>query len=578
MSFFKKLQNFRSEEEDNHTVISESDGLSDTDPGKDSEWLEAGVSKPRPYRPSEDFQGAGRTVKPRPSERAATSGNKESKALRPGFRAERNSNAEFNQALEEILWVIKESLPVHTVSLFWVNRNRKQYVLESCVTDAQSFSAEERISFSEDSYLQKILETRNPVIRFKIPAEDSGRLLPYYGQSEGINSFLGIPVFFGEEICAVLFADSLRPDAFGGDEVAFFNRLGKLVSHLVFIYSMKDDLEFSNRYTQQMSTFVGNLQQLKNVRDLMTEVTSFIQQAFEFNYCALVTFDTTGELSVQKVISQGNKAYVEEGLPVAIDHSVVGAVMRSLKPMILKSTEASLEGRFRFQPGEALNLNTSLIAVPVSSANKCYGAIVLEHDVKGWFTSSHLQCLEQTGFMTGLMMENIYLDESAGNQKIYDEETGVFDHRFFMDRLSVELTRALRVGFDLCLVVFEIDRFQEHEEKLGTLVTDMASSHLAKLLKVNLRNYDYLGRLGRNRFAALMVHSDATNAFLIAEKIRESVASSPIRFERIELPVTISIGISRFKKEKASADYLIDGALAALQRARETGGNNVKTN
>jgi len=578
MSFFKKLQNFGSEEEDKPIVISDTDGFSGSESDKDSEWLEAGVSKPRPYRPSDDFQGSVRKAPAKTPERSVQAVSNESKAVRPGFRAERNSNAEFNQALEEILWVIKESLPVYTVSLFWVNRNRKQYVLESCVTDSQSFSGDERIPFTDDSFLQKILETRNPVIRFKIPAEEIGKLLPYYHQPERINSFLGIPVFFGDEICAILFADSLKPDAFGGDEVGFFNRLGKLVSHLVFIYSMKDDLEFSNRYTQQMSTLVGDLQQMKSVRDLLSQVTAFIRQAFEFSYGAVVAFDTTGELSVQKVISQGSGEYVTEGLAVAIDHSIAGAVMRSLKPMILKSTEASLEGRFRFQPGEDLRLNTSLIAVPVASANKCYGAIVLEHEVKGWFTSSHLQCLEQTGFLAGLMMENIYLDESAENQKIYDEATGVFDHRFFMDRLSVELTRALRVGFDLCLVVFEIDRFQEHEERLGALVTDMASSHLARLLKVNLRNYDYLGRLGRNRFAALMVHSDANNAFLISEKIRESVASSPIRFERMEVPVTISIGISRFKKEKATADYLIEGALAALQRARETGGNNVKTN
>ncbi|MCK6602572.1 MAG: sensor domain-containing diguanylate cyclase [Bacteroidetes bacterium] len=567
MSFFKKLQNLRLEGEEKPEVNPEDDQFEGADTADHQDWLDAGVSKPRPYRPAAGADPAG-----------SDDSGRGPRTVRPSFRQEKESNAEFNKALEEILWVIKESVTVRTVSLFWLNRNRKQFILESCVTDSPVFTREERLEFNEDSFLQAVADSRKPVSRNRIPGSEVMSRLPYYFQPEKINAFLGVPVFFGEEICAVLSADSLRPDAFTADELTLFNRLARLVSHLVYIYSLKDDLEFTSRYTSGNGQFQETLKTTRSPQEVVEALAEFIQGTFEFTWFAFAAFDREGDLTVQKSVSRSETPYIPEGTAVSVDHSLAGAVMRSLKPMVLKSTGAALEGRYRFNPSEELTGNNSLVAVPVYSSKTCYGAMILEHEIKGWYTASHLQALEQTGFLTGLILENLFREELSDTQKVYDDATGVFDRRFFFDRVSAELSRAVRVGFELCLVVFEIDRFKEHEERYGLLVADMAGTHLARLLKLNLRQYDYLGRLDRNRFAALMVHSDATNAFLISEKIRESVASSPIRFERLELPVTISIGISRLNKAKATADNLLDTAMAALQRARETGGNNVKTN
>lgn len=75
-----------------------------------------------------------------------------------------------------------------------------------------------------------------------------------------------------------------------------------------------------------------------------------------------------------------------------------------------------------------------------------------------------------------------------------------------------------------------------------------------------------------------MVHSDANTSFLVAEKIREQLASNPILTTHGGVPVTISIGISRFKKESSTLETMVQGAYEALNRAKEIGGNNVKTN
>ncbi|NUQ81464.1 MAG: diguanylate cyclase [Bacteroidetes bacterium] len=543
MSFFKKLQN------------PGSDRMPDQEQPHAGSFAE-GVSQPRPYRPGE---GPGAAIKP------------------PVFKTGRESGSDINKALEQVLWIVKESLDVHSVFLFWVNRNRKQFVLESSITDSGVFSAEERLPFIEGQFLQMVADGRKPVIRFRLTAEEAARCAGYYSFPEKIQSFAGVPVFFGEEVCAVFGADSLRADCFGGEELSVFNRLADLVSHLVYIYSGKDDLEFTGKAARQTSLYMIELGREREVSGIIRQLAELIGELMEFSYAAVVCFDEEGRLSVQKSISRGDQPWIEEGSDIALDHSIIGGVMRSLRPVVLKSTEASLDGRYRFHPGEAIAMNNSLLAVPVFSNQKCYGALLLEHEVRGWFTHAHVQALEQTGYMTGLAIENLLLTAQVNHQRIYDETTGLYGLGFFTEQVSVELVRAARVGYDCCLVLFEIDRFEELESEHGPLIGEEALRLLARILNLNLRNFDWLGRVGPATFGALMVHTEANSAHLISGKIRESLASTPVRLDRTELALTVSVGISRFKREKPSLEAMMTGARAALDRAREQGGNNIKT-
>ena len=569
MSFFKKFQL-------NDSGLNDANSTADTENNptmspNDWDLFTEGVSRPRPYKKAENLSQESGTARPEDETQSNSSDSNSTKNLNRG------SNLEINQVFEEILWIVKEYLNAQTVVLYWVNRNKKQFIFETAVTDSKLFESKERLDFTEKNLMVQVTESKEATTRFNFSSLDVPELIPYYKTGEKVNSFLAIPVFFGNDVCAVLAVDSISPSAFGGEELSVVNRFGRMISNLVQVYSRKEELEFSSKFNENLSFFINELQRLKNVKRLYEEVVDVINQSFEYSALGLVFFDSNGELKVQRSVNKTGTSYITEGSGISVNNSLVGSVMKSLNPINLKSTEGTMDNRFRYNPDENIHLDSSLCCVPVYSSQKCYGAIVLEHEKKGWFSGQQLQSLDQIGFISGLMFENIVLDEIAESQKIFDDLTGVFDGNFFFNRMSVELTRAARVGFDICYLTFELDDFTPIQQKYGKFVTDMAATQLAQLLKLNLRNYDLLGRISDNQFGALMVHSDANNAFLIAEKIREHVASTPLKFEKIELPVTMSIGIARFKKEKATVEAMIDGSLAALRRAQETGGNNVKT-
>ena len=570
MSFFKKLQLSALTPErrrETKAVMT-----FDNKHSEDFDLFNEGVSKPRPFKIDNQLSSeAENSLNGQTSVSSAT-------IIKPSYRSDKNSGTEINSVLEELLLMVKEVFDCHSTALYWINRNKHQFVLESAVTDSKFFNSSDRINFNEKSILDQVMNSSDAVTKFNFPSNELTQLLPYYLDGERVNSFLGLPVLFNDECCAVLVVDSLTPSAFAGEDIHLINRLGKIISSLVNVYSRKDENEFAVRFNDHISGFISELQRLKNIKRLNEEVADVIGQTFEFQYFALVLFDaTSGHLRVQRSINKGTSAYIEEGARVSVDNSLVGSVMKSLKPVTLRSTESFMDNRFRFNPDERIRLDASLICVPVYSSQKCYGAIILEYEKKGWYTAQHIQSLDQIGFITGLMLENIFLDEVVESHKVYDELTGVFDKNFFFDRMRIELGRASRVGFDCCYLTFELDDYTPIQQKYGKVVTDLANSQLAQLLKVNLRNYDYIGRATESHFVALMPHSDANNAFLLAEKIREHVASSPLKFDKVELPITLSIGISRLKKEKPTLEAMVDGSLAALRRAQETGGNNVKT-
>lgn len=543
---------------------------SDKKENQDFDLFSENVSKPRPFKSSESA-----------STHTSLVSDFTDKVIRPSYRSEKSDSNEINTILEELLLLIKDMFTCHSGAIYWINRNKQQFILESAVSDSKFFNKADRLNFSEKSLLNQVMASSDVLTKFNFSPDEVSQLLPYYYEGERINSFIGFSVNYANEPIAIIVFDSLTPSAFKSEDVHLIKRINQIVAIVIQIFAVKSEADFSLQFNDHISSFIGELQQLKNIKRLNEEIVEVVSKTFEFHYLALVLFDpTTGQLRVQRSVNKGTSDYVAENAKVSLDNSLVGSVMKSLKPIKLRSSESFLSSSYRFSPDEQIKLEAGLICVPVYSSQKCYGAIVLEHEKKGWFGDQHIQYLDQIGFISGLMLENIFFDEVAESHKVYDEFTGIFEKRFFFERVGIELKRAARLNLDCCYMTFEIDKLDRIQREYGKTAVEKINKDLVDLLKYNLREYDYIGRVSESKFATLLPQSDAGNTFLLAEKIRTGVAGSPIKLDTTELPrsITISIGIARFKKENTTLETMVNGSLAALKRAQDEGGNNVKTN
>ncbi len=177
-------------------------------------------------------------------------------------------------------------------------------------------------------------------------------------------------------------------------------------------------------------------------------------------------------------------------------------------------------------------------------------------------------------FLTGANIEAAYHEEIY-RMSIVDHLTGVHNKRYFLEFLEREIARALRYQTPLSLVLFDIDHFKKINDTHGHLAGDMVLRELGRRLKPRIRREDLLARYGGEEFVCVLANTGLGNALLFAENVRAMVEFEPFREEDLDVPVTISLGVTEFDPQEQSGEKLIARTDANLYTAKRGGRNRV---
>jgi diguanylate cyclase (GGDEF)-like protein len=151
------------------------------------------------------------------------------------------------------------------------------------------------------------------------------------------------------------------------------------------------------------------------------------------------------------------------------------------------------------------------------------------------------------------------------------------NRRGFDKAISECLSNAVRIGKPLCLAVCDIDHFKSFNDQHGHLVGDQAIKFIAKTLKNSLREGDVASRFGGEEFALLLPSTSVEDARVLAERIRNMVASKRIMKRATKEAigqVTVSIGISSYTTQQNPED-LFQAADKNLYEAKSGGRNHI---
>jgi diguanylate cyclase (GGDEF)-like protein len=131
-----------------------------------------------------------------------------------------------------------------------------------------------------------------------------------------------------------------------------------------------------------------------------------------------------------------------------------------------------------------------------------------------------------------------------------------------------------RYGTPLALMMLDIDRFKDLNDRFGHAAGDAAIAALGAACRESCRaEVDLAGRLGGEEFAIVMPHTGATGALELAQRLCRTLAGLPIRHDDRELRITVSIGVAeRLSGDGGIAD-LLKRADQALYAAKRSGRN-----
>lgn len=146
----------------------------------------------------------------------------------------------------------------------------------------------------------------------------------------------------------------------------------------------------------------------------------------------------------------------------------------------------------------------------------------------------------------------------------------------FLALAEREWARARRYGDGAALLVVDVDRFHAVCESRGAEAGDAVLRALAASTGPTLRGADAMARFGGAQLVVWLAQADPLGALDVAERIRERTETLDVPWQQQSLRVTVSVGVAALRPAHQNLGALIEDAEAAVQAARQTGGNCVR--
>lgn len=228
----------------------------------------------------------------------------------------------------------------------------------------------------------------------------------------------------------------------------------------------------------------------------------------------------------------------------------------------------SLRGRFKEENLIPLGLfaNQAAVAIENAALHEALEAKVVER------TASLQSALAQ---LTAEMDERQRMEEELRRLATFDPLTGALNRRCFYEQGEVQLRLAREERASLSVLLFDLDRFKQINDRFGHVAGDAVLKQFADLCRASGYGEHLFGRLGGEEFALLLPYCDDKAATIIGERICGQCAKLTTIVNQQPITVTVSIGVATVDSSNLTLDTLLDRADRAMYFAKRSGGNGV---
>ena len=272
------------------------------------------------------------------------------------------------------------------------------------------------------------------------------------------------------------------------------------------------------------------------------------------------------------------------------DVGIVGATYRSGRPYLSK--DISRDDKFYDEIDKKTKYESkSILAMPIKIYDSVVGVIeLINRKEKINFDDRDLSILEIFASYTSTLIKNALDARRFEDLSKRDNLTGLYNDRYFYERLDIETRKAIDEGSDLSLIFFDLDHFKEVNDTHGHLVGSRVLKEIALIVdEVFLGSGAAAARYGGDEFVILLPGYSLEQSSDYGETLREAIERNIFVRERpspgepplnIEGVITCSVGIGSLEKGEGKElmemkAALIRAADSAMYRAKDLGKNRV---
>ncbi|MCL5292645.1 MAG: diguanylate cyclase [Actinobacteria bacterium] len=219
----------------------------------------------------------------------------------------------------------------------------------------------------------------------------------------------------------------------------------------------------------------------------------------------------------------------------------------------------------------------SLIACPLCVEGKIVGIIYVDDFEPRPWKEREISALSLLSTYAAVAIERAKLLEETRLLAITDDLTSMYNHRYFVQRLSHEVNRAERYEQPLSLIMLDIDYFKNYNDRHGHIKGNEILKRVAHVIMRESREADIPVRYGGEEFAVILPQTTKKDAISLAERLREEIEKEDFPLSQTQPGgrLTISLGIATYPTDASSPTELVEIADVALYQAKRLGKNRV---
>src|SRR5690242_13759717 len=239
----------------------------------------------------------------------------------------------------------------------------------------------------------------------------------------------------------------------------------------------------------------------------------------------------------------------------------------------VRTNQAHLDPRTKTVPGTPPDEAEALITVPLIARELVKGVLnIYRLGEDASFSDEEFELTTRFADAAALALDNAQIRARLEYQAQTDSLTGLYNHRYFHERLRAELTRANRSRDTVAVLMLDIDDFKRVNDVYGHGSGDQVLTDLAELLRGALRGSDVVCRLGGEEFGMIMPGGGADEALGLARRLTDTLKD--VEFGHAG-KITVSVGVSQGPEHAMNPRELVACAEAAMMTAKARGKNQI---
>ena len=321
-----------------------------------------------------------------------------------------------------------------------------------------------------------------------------------------------------------------------------------------------EQIKSANREVYTLYEMAREFSSSLDHKETLSLFTNNVREFVPFDTCVVYLLDESGEFATA-VHAEGNNGSALLGKQIKVGEGATGYALKNRRSV--ENVDPAMD--FAFCREDFSHEYAGMVSLPLIADERLIGAVSLYSIELAVYQEEHLRLLETISRTAADAILKSVKHEETTAYALTDPMTSLPNARSLQQQFEKEVARARRAGNSFQVLVLDLDGFKAVNDTFGHKAGDKMLKEVSRVIKEQLREYDFLARYGGDEFVALIPETGSSDVLELCRRIESAVSEFdlPIGPDSVA-KVGVSLGAASYPNHGETFDQMIIAADKAM--------------